>query len=788
MTRGWATVMRRWTLRHLLLGIFAVTLLVALVVASTLVVGWRFPELLARQEQQQARLAASLAYVVESELRSTERILTTLAATLDHTPSSSSPPLTSHDDASLLPAPPADGALAVLLRLDTRGTIVALQQAPFILPAAQPILSLGDDARGLPPVGAARNRTALEWSGVYLSPFSLQPVVGAAMPLRGGWLVAEMDVQRLTALASSSPWRGQAHVLISDATGTAILTDDPQERLQRRRILPLDALQAVRQSGHWIGRLDRQAQRLWVHTVQLQRVNWLVSVGVTQRDIYEPLWVTALTVLLTAAAAALVGALLTSRAATMLQRRMGNLIEFARGVAQGAYPTLRSHSHLRDVADLEQAMSDMADRVRRREHQLHAIIDSTPGVAVQIYSRSGHVVEWNRASHSILGWSREQALGKRPVELFYDEQQQAAFEALLASIDRDGGAAGPFEGTMRTMDGQTRWLLSTLFAIPAVDGATRLFVCMDVDITAQKSLQTALRQLNSELEQRVLERTQHLQHANAELAQALQHLQQAQDQLVQTEKLAALGSLVAGVAHEINTPVGNARMAISTLQEHLRAFESRWREGLRRSDLQTLLQHVERGTDIALRNLGRAAELVSSFKQVAVDQTSSQRRQFHLHEVVQEILLTLTPQLKHTPYTVSAAVPSDIALDSYPGPLGQVLTNLVQNALIHGLAGRDHGSIRIEASQDATHWRLRVSDDGAGMTEEVRRRAFDPFFTTRLGQGGSGLGLHIVHNVVTGMLGGRIELDTAPGRGTAFTIVCPKVAPRNSATPAPPAP
>ncbi|MDO8275769.1 MAG: HAMP domain-containing sensor histidine kinase, partial [Serpentinimonas sp.] len=221
--------------------------------------------------------------------------------------------------------------------------------------------------------------------------------------------------------------------------------------------------------------------------------------------------------------------------------------------------------------------------------------------------------------------------------------------------------------------------------------------------------------------------------------------------------------------------------AASTLSESLRQFHQRLQQGLRRSDLDAFVKQVGTADEIAIRNLERAAELISSFKQVAVDQTSSQRRRFELAEVVHEILLTLQPVLKRSPFALEVKVPTDIWIDSYPGPLGQVLANLIQNALLHGLQGRSSGCVRIEAAiEEGERFRLSVSDDGKGIAQHLQDRVFEPFFTTRLGQGGSGLGLHIVHNLVTGVLGGRIDLQSNPGHGARFTIECPLVAPREA--------
>ena len=273
------------------------------------------------------------------------------------------------------------------------------------------------------------------------------------------------------------------------------------------------------------------------------------------------------------------------------------------------------------------------------------------------------------------------------------------------------------------------------------------------------------------------ERTAALERANTELRQAMA-------QLVQSEKLAALGNLVAGIAHELNTPIGNAVMLASTLADQERNFRTRMATGLSRSALHGFVEAVRENSDILQRNLQRAAELISSFKQVAVDQASYQRRSFALDEVVREIALALKPRLRRSPAVLEINITADLRLDSFPGPLGQVLMNLIQNALVHAFDGRDAGCIRIE-SRPAGPGRLglRISDDGNGIAPAHLSRIFEPFFTTRLGQGGSGLGLHIVYNLVTGLLGGTIEAQSIPGYGTEFLLELPLSAPQQVAAP-----
>lgn len=286
----------------------------------------------------------------------------------------------------------------------------------------------------------------------------------------------------------------------------------------------------------------------------------------------------------------------------------------------------------------------------------------------------------------------------------------------------------------------------------------------------------------STLEDTVAQRTVELTSANGELKQALVQLQAAQRELVESEKLASLGRLVAGVAHELNTPLGNAMTVVTSL-------EDRWAElsqmlsagqGLRRSVLDALLVDTRRGLDILQRNVGRAAELVRDFKQVAVDQTSDARRDFDLAQVVTDVLVMVEPRYKNTPYQIVTDLAPNLKMNSFPGSLGQVLTNLLINALVHGLHDRPSGSVAVSARAlpESPGWvELSVRDDGWGMDEAVRKRIFDPFFTTKLGRGGTGLGMHIVHNIVTQMLGGQIDVSSVPGKGSVMTLRLPCLAP-----------
>ncbi len=264
----------------------------------------------------------------------------------------------------------------------------------------------------------------------------------------------------------------------------------------------------------------------------------------------------------------------------------------------------------------------------------------------------------------------------------------------------------------------------------------------------------------------------------AELTTALRNLWLAQEELVRRDKLAALGTLVAGVAHELNTPIGNSLVVATTMAEHVSALEADVEAGLRRSQLEDYLERAHEAGAILVRNLHRAAALVASFKQLAVDQDSSKRRHFSLSEMLSELVLPLRITIRQRPIAVELSVEPGLTMDSYPGPLAQVISNLFDNCLVHAFEGATPGTIMIGAHQRADGaLAISVGDTGAGMAPEIAGKIYDPFFTTKLGSGGSGLGLHIAHNIVTGVLGGRIELKTAPNRGSTFMLVLPAVAP-----------
>jgi PAS domain S-box-containing protein len=373
------------------------------------------------------------------------------------------------------------------------------------------------------------------------------------------------------------------------------------------------------------------------------------------------------------------------------------------------------------------------------------------------------------------GFGRDELIGKTPGQVnnwanFSERQPYLDLLFKQRYVDR-------YEVRFRHKDGHIYTCL--LSARLVESGGEQMILFSPIDVTRQREIENEIRELNIQLEQRVRQRTINLEEANHELADALSSLKNMQGELLRSEKMAALGSLVAGVAHELNTPIGNSVTLASTLLENAEFTLTEIRSGRpRRAMLDQSLEAAAKGAEILVRNLHRASELVSSFKQVAVDQSSNHRRRFDLHKVLEEVVLTLQPLYKKTPYSMSLELDQNIVLESYPGPLGQIVTNFVTNSLAHAFEGRTEGSMKLVTRPlGSDQAEIIFSDDGVGISQENIARVFDPFFTTKLGQGGSGLGMHIVYNLVTGVLGGKITLDSTPGQGTTLTMTLPLRAP-----------
>lgn len=286
--------------------------------------------------------------------------------------------------------------------------------------------------------------------------------------------------------------------------------------------------------------------------------------------------------------------------------------------------------------------------------------------------------------------------------------------------------------------------------------------------------QSEIAHLNGSLEDKVQLRTEELNAKKEEAIQSLQQLRVTQKQLINMEKYAALGELIAGLTHEVNTPLGIAITAVTALEDQLHQLNRSFRNNkLDKQEFKDFVEFVSEGSQITMDNLRRAADLISRFKQVAVDQASEQYRDFELGDYLNSVVTSLRPHIKERPLTIAIDCPEPIYISSFPGSLSQVLTNLIMNSLIHAYDDQQSGAITIEVTKFNHQAVIQYCDDGKGMTSQALQHIFDPFFTTRRASGGSGLGGHIIYDLVSERLGGRMVVCSAPGYGSRFRIQIP---------------
>ncbi|MYM21747.1 PAS domain S-box protein [Duganella sp. FT135W] len=472
-------------------------------------------------------------------------------------------------------------------------------------------------------------------------------------------------------------------------------------------------------------------------------------------------------------------------------RRLEALTDDAQQIAQGDYSKALPVQGDDEIAVFSRTLNAMSAALRERIAQLEqsqqrlsesearfkTLFDMAP-LPLTVSDRDGRIMAANRALVHTFGPTATQLIGKRsdevpfwasPIErdrIWKMYRDEGAVHGAIAGVLLPDGSVGSVAiwSSSLTLDGNAAIIWALL------------------DLTEELNAKRELKDLNVSLESRVRERSAALERANADLSTALQTLQHTQDELLASEKMASLGSLVAGIAHELNTPIGNSLLASTALRDRVQEFDAHVAAGaLRRSELTAHLEEVRMASQLISGSLHKAAELISSFKQIAVDQTNDQRRSFNLLSAVHDTVATYMPRLRRVPCEVVLQIPADISFDSYPGGLYQILNNLINNAINHAFENSQGGTLTVRAEVvDDEIIELLFSDDGCGMADDVLKRVFDPFFTTKMGQGGTGLGMNIVYNIVTGILGGRITIDSAPGIGTAVRMLLPRSAPQRT--------
>jgi PAS domain S-box-containing protein len=417
-----------------------------------------------------------------------------------------------------------------------------------------------------------------------------------------------------------------------------------------------------------------------------------------------------------------------------------------------------------EIVGVNVAAEEITERKRAEaalqasERQFHTLADSIPQL-VWMADAGGRIYWFNNHWHDYTGTSG----GKTSS---HDWQAILAPASLEEARPRwaqtlEAGTAFEMELSLRGRDGQYRPFLTR--AVPLRDPTAAIYgwIGTHIDISERKRSEQEIRSARDAAEA------------------TLQNLRETQNSLIEAEKLAALGRLIAGVAHEINNPVGTSLTVASSLERKTAMFAVEVAQGnLKRSTLQEFIEVSREASSQLVANLNRAAELIQSFKQVATDRNYSNPRTFDLGDLTKQIVMSLRPGLGMQNLTLNVECQPDLKMDSYPGPYGQVLTNLFLNAVAHAFPDGKGGTVDIRVQASGTdNVEIHFSDDGHGMSPDVRRKAFDPFFTTRRDQGSTGLGLHIVHSIVTNCLGGQLSLGSGLGEGTKIQLILPRVAP-----------
>lgn len=431
------------------------------------------------------------------------------------------------------------------------------------------------------------------------------------------------------------------------------------------------------------------------------------------------------------------------------------LSDSATAVRDETGKVIRYEGTVRDITDQKRAEA----AIKEGRRLLQQVIDTVPAV-INVKDKELRYILMNRYMAGIFGIEPQDAIGRTTSDLMsrYGAQKTDEHDKRVLAAGKD---LGFYEEEYIDSAGVMRqWLVNKL---PLLNAAGKLekIVTVALDIGERKRNEMEMRKAKDAAEA------------------ALRNLRETQNSLIEAEKLAALGRLVAGVAHEVNNPVGISLTVASSLERKIAVFTEEVARGeLRRSSLNEFVETNRDAASQLVANLNRAAELIQSFKQVAADRNYSDQRVFDLADLTEQVVMSLKPGLRKQNLALSVDCEPNLTMNSFPGPYGQVLTNLFFNSVAHAFPSGGGGAVNIKVRESGDdHVEILFTDNGCGMSADVRRRAFDPFFTTRRDQGGTGLGLHIVYSIVTNRLGGRINLHSEPGEGTRIQIVLPRVAP-----------
>lgn len=460
------------------------------------------------------------------------------------------------------------------------------------------------------------------------------------------------------------------------------------------------------------------------------------------------------------AVSAVVFTLITRTIDRNITKPLRQFISLTKMIARGSYAQITGIKSKDEAGVLAASFNKMLmelkktrdDLAKAKDYSDHII--QTIASAVMVLDEDAVITTVNKSVQNMLGRTEDELIGRRIDDIF---DSDTVAEILYNEIMKNG-TVKDVEVVLTAKYGVK---IPVIFSASLIHGGKSQradeIVCSMHNISQLKRMQRV--------------RDIHLN----ELETANKHLKDSRVQLVQAEKLASLGQMLAGVAHEINTPVGIGITLSSTIAKDTQGVRAAFDDkSLRMERLREYLDDVDKASSLILKSLMRTADLIKSFKMVSADQITQERRRFRLREYIEEILLSLQPNMKRTRHSIEVICGKDMELDSYPGAIAQIITNLLMNSLVHAYGEGQKGVITIEAgfnSKDMVF--IKYADNGRGMPHENLKRIYDPFFTTMRGAGGTGLGLHIVHNIVTQTLGGTIECRSEPDVGTEFTIKFP---------------
>ena len=470
----------------------------------------------------------------------------------------------------------------------------------------------------------------------------------------------------------------------------------------------------------------------------------------------------------------------------VLKTGLASLQALQQGANRLAKGDLEARLIPRGSPELRRSMESfnvMASSIARAQGQLsleaerlHVTLASIADGVIST-DEAGHIVFMNPVAETLTGWTLNEVKGRLITEvvLLLNEQSRARVNSTVdVVLSGYSDRVNDDSALLLARDGREIPISDVSSAIRHANGRVSGAVLVLRDQTVARTKETQLKELNLSLEERVLKRTADLHDVNVNLQLNIENLHKATNQLIQSEKMASLGSLVAGISHEVNTPLGISVTSASSIQEEVAKLKVEFESGsMKRSTLEAFVEHVSLASQILMSNLQRASALIRSFKQVAVDQTSEEKRSINLRDYVAEILSSLHPRIKHTAVQVENNCNANLDFYTDPSAFYQIISNLVINAITHAYDEGQPGFIRITAYRVVSNIVFEFEDDGKGIAEQDLKQIFDPFFTTKRGQGGSGLGLNIVYNLVKSSLNGSVEVESKLGYGTKFRMVFP---------------